>query len=350
MRTLSLRELNRATLARQLLLRRQRLPVTRAIERIAGLQAQENPAPYVGLWSRLSDFDPRVLDRALARGRVVKATLMRATLHLVTRDDFEHFVAALDSGGLARIGAQTSALVEPVLQPLRAFAVEPRSRRELADLVEQQHGLDMRIGVGAGYVWEALRIRGRIVHTADSARWAAPSRMRWIALDAVDAIDVADARRHLVRRYLGAFGPATRADISQWSGIRVRDLEPALVALEPLRRFADERGRELLDLPRAPLPPPDEPAPARLLPRFDNLVLSHDDRRRVLPEEYRAPVIQGGDVAASFLVDGLVAGTWSLEKGRVRLRPFAPLPRGSRRELEEEAAMLEAFVRTAEQA
>src|SRR6478752_6344963 len=183
MRTLSLRELNRATLARQLLLRRQRLPVTRAIERIAGLQAQENPAPYVGLWARLSDFDPRVLDRALARARVVKATLMRATLHLVTRDDFEHFVAALDSGGLARIGAQTSALVE------------------------QQHGVDMRVGVGAGYVWEALRIRGRVVHTADSARWAAPSRMRWIALDAVDAIDVADARRHLVRRYLGAFGP-----------------------------------------------------------------------------------------------------------------------------------------------
>ena len=151
----------------------------------------------------------------------------------------------------------------------------------------------------------------------------------------------------LVRRYLAAFGPATRADIARWSGVRIRDLESAIAALEPLRRFSDESGRELLDLPRAPRPRGDADAPARLLPRFDNLVLSHDDRRRVIADEHRAAVIQGGEVTATFLVDGFVAGLWSFAGSRVRLEPFAPLPRAARRELAEESARLEAFVRAA---
>jgi hypothetical protein len=126
----------------------------------------------------------------------------------------------------------------------------------------------------------------------------------------------------------------------------VRDIEPALDALEPLRRFADERGRELLDLPRAPLPSGDTPAVVRFLPRFDNLVLSHADRTRVLAEEHRRTVIHSvGMVEATFLVDGFVAGLWRVEKGRVRVEPFAPLPRTWRREVEDEAARLEAWLR-----
>jgi hypothetical protein len=148
-----------------------------------------------------------------------------------------------------------------------------------------------------------------------------------------------------VRRYLAAFGPATRADIAEWSGLRVRDFAPALDALEPLRRFRDERGRELIDLPRSPLPAADTPASVRLLPRFDNLVLSHADRTRVISDEHRRVVIHGaGIVEATFLVDGFVAGTWRVEKGRVSLEPFAPLPRTTRRELEDEAARLHAWL------
>jgi hypothetical protein len=148
----------------------------------------------------------------------------------------------------------------------------------------------------------------------------------------------------LVRSYLAAFGPATRADIAQWTGFARTVVDRGLSGLE-LRRFRDEQERELYDLPRAALPSPGVPAPARLLPRFDNLVLSHDDRRRVIADEHRAAVIQGGEVRATFLVDGFVSGTWTFEDGRVRLRPFAPLPRRVRPGLEDESRRLEAFLR-----
>jgi hypothetical protein len=158
-------------------------------------------------------------------------------------------------------------------------------------------------------------------------------------------MDPLPARQRLVRGYLRAFGPATRADIAEWSGLRVRDFEPALASLEPLRRFRDERGRELLDLPRCPLPPADAPAPVRFLPRYDNVVLSHADRTRVISDEHRRIVIHGGGmVEATFLVDGFVAGLWRVERNRVRIEPFAPLPRAARREVEDEAARLEAWL------
>jgi hypothetical protein len=151
------------------------------------------------------------------------------------------------------------------------------------------------------------------------------------------------AATYLVRSYLAAFGPASRADIGKWSGLARVHVDSGLDQLY-LRRFLDEHGRELYDLPRAPLPAADSAAPIRFLPRFDNLVLSHDDRRRVISDEHRALVIEGGEVRPTFLVDGFVAGIWSLEGGRVRLEPFVSLPRSTRRELDEEASGLEAFV------
>ena len=138
---------------------------------------------------------------------------------------------------------------------------------------------------------------------------------------------------------------ASAATVSDWSGLRVKDFAPAIEALEPLRRFRTEEGKELLDVPRAPLPPENAPVPVRFLPKFDDLLLGHRDRRRVMSDEHRSRVIHGGDVAQTFLVDGFVAGTWSVTDGRVRLEPFGPIPRRVDRELKDEAARLEAFVR-----
>ena len=153
------------------------------------------------------------------------------------------------------------------------------------------------------------------------------------------------ARTALVRRYLGAFGPATRADVAEWSGLRVGDIAAAVDALEPLRRFRDEKGRELLDLPRAPLPPADTPAPVRFLPKWDNLLLAHSDRTRVLPEDVRKAVIaKNGDVTQTFLVDGVVAGPWTAKKETVVVTPFSPLPRAARRAVDDEAALLERWL------
>jgi hypothetical protein len=159
-------------------------------------------------------------------------------------------------------------------------------------------------------------------------------------------MEVPVARAALVRRYLLAFGPSSRADIADWSGLRVADFAAALDSLEPLRRFRDEKGRELLDLPRAPLPPAETPAPVRFLPKWDNTLLAHADRTRVLPEDLRKAVIgKNGDVTQTFLVDGVVAGSWSYDKkGKVTTVPFAPLPRNARRDVEDEAARIEAWL------
>jgi hypothetical protein len=158
-------------------------------------------------------------------------------------------------------------------------------------------------------------------------------------------MDVVAARTALVRRYLGAFGPAARADVAEWSGLRVADIVEAIDALEPLRRFRDEHGRELLDLPRAPLPPADTPAPVRFLPKWDNLLVAHRDRTRVLPDDLRQAVIaRNGDVTQTFLVDGVVAGSWTAKQGKVTPTPFAPLPRAARRAVADEAARLERWL------
>lgn len=352
MRTLTLRELNRATLARQLLLRRHRVSVTKAIERTAGLQAQWPPSPYLGLWSRIEGFRADDLMRAIVRRHVVKATLMRRTLHLVTAHDYLAYGGIFRVSMIRELERQRALLgddvdFESAGERLAALAAErPRRRPELLALL----GLpSLRLQERSPWlVWYGLAAQAGLVNGPESSVWRShtaggtfvPART-WLGADCASG-DAATAS--LVRSYLAAFGPASRADIAQWTGMARSVVGRGLAGLE-LRRFRDERDRELYDLPRAPLPDGDVRAPARLLPRFDNLVLSHDDRRRVLPEEYRAAVIEGGEVRATFLVDGFVAGLWSVAAGRVRLAPFAPLPRVARRELEAEAAEVEAFLR-----
>jgi hypothetical protein len=339
-RTLTLRELNRATLARQLLLERRRLPVVQALERVAGLQAQWTPATYVGLWTRLEGFRRETLERALLREQAVRAVLMRGTVHLVSRGDYGIFGSAVALPGWVR--PESEEIAARLHDSLLELGREPRTRAEVLAWLRDEHGIEHDGGAG---LWYALRTVGRLTHEPASGTWKQPRETRYVLVEH-EQIDLLAAREQLVRRYLGAFGPATRADIAEWSGLRVRDIEPALAALEPLRRFRDERGRELLDLPRAPLPAADSPAPVRFLPRFDNLVLSHADRTRVVADEHRRTVIHGGGmVEATFLVDGFVAGIWRVETGRVRIEPFAPLPRVWRRAVEDEAARLEAWLR-----
>jgi len=337
-RVLTLKELNRATLARQLLLERRALPLVRALERVAGLQAQWGPAPYVGLWTRVAGFKREALERALVRRQAVRAVLMRGTIHLVSLADYGRFGAAVGTPPWLR--PEAAELGDELHDAICAFGASPRTRQEIFAYLASEHGIERE---RAETAWYALRIRGRLTHAPESGYWKTTGLTRYVTI-LPEAAQPEAARVELVRRYLGAFGPATRADVSEWSGLRVRDLEPALAALEPLARFRDERGRELVDLPRAPRPAADTPAPVRLMPRFDNLVLSHKDRSRVLADEHRGLVIDGGWVKSTFLVDGFVAGTWEVEDGRIRLEPFARLSRAAKQELGEEAKSLEAWL------
>jgi hypothetical protein len=342
-RVLTLKELNRATLARQLLLRRRRLAPGPAIERLAGLQAQWPPSPYIGLWSRLEGFRRETLERAVLRGDVLKPTVMRGTLHLITRRDYPVFWWALRDMP-TWYQEQHLAHALTLLEDARGRA--PLTHAEALAWLEHEHGHAEE--VDRRRIFHALRRRAHLLHAPESALWKVRGgSVAFHAAEEPEEVDVLAARVELVRRYLAAFGPASRADAAEWSGLRIGDLAPALAALEPLRRFRDEKGRELLDLPRAPLPPADTPAPVRFLPKWDNTILAHADRSRVLPDELRREVIgKNGDVYQTFLVDGLVAGTWRYDKGgRVSVSPFAPLPRAARREVEDEAARLGAWLR-----
>ena len=340
-RVLTLRELNRTTLLRQLLLRRERLPVTRAIERVAALQAQWAPAPYVALWARLDGFERPALERALVRRSVVKGLLMRATMHLVSTRDYPWFDAcvrevrtAVRTRGTepppARVVARAVALTRerPHTRPelMRALGYDPRT--------QDPHEI-------REFSWVVAL--ARLEQTPEAAFWSFRGSPSLQPLEH-ELPPQPEASVHLIRRYLAAFGPATRADVSQWSGVPIRDLSPGFDALR-LRSFRDDQGRELLDLPRAPLASGDVPAPPRLLPRWEELLLSHKDRTRVLPDEYRAQVIAvNGDVRQVILVDGFVAGYWEQEGDRVAIHPFAPLPRQVRGEVEDEARRLAAWL------
>ena len=335
---LSLRELNRATLARQLLLARKRLGPAAVIERLVGMQAQWPSAPYVGIWTRTSGFRCAALERELKRSTVLKATVMRQTLHLVTRRDYGLLRAAMSETNFpwetdlaGRIAPGVRALAE-------AGSVTPA---EAIAHIEREHGLE---GIHASRAWRAARVRAHLLHHHETAFWRARPGGRFVPHDEPDEHVPVEARAEMLRRYLLAFGPATRRDIVAWSMMHVPEIKRALELLE-LRGFRDEQGRELLDVLRAPLPPADTPAPVRFLPKWDNVLLAFADRTRILPERYRKTVIgQNGDVAQTFLVDGFVAGTWRVEKDRVVADPFAPLSKAARNELAEEASRLETFL------
>ena len=338
-RVLTLRELNRATLSRQLLLERKQRSPTSVIERLVGMQAQWPPAPYIGIWTRTTSFRRETLERELARGAVIKATAMRLTLHLVTPHDYALIRSAMSENNFPWESA-TAKRFAPWVRELAANG--PVTSAEAIGELERKHGLT---GIEARQAWRAGRVRAYVLHHHETALWHARPEGRYLAIEEPELHVPVEARAEIIRRYLAAFGPASRRDIGAWCKIHVPEIQRALDLLEPLRRFRDEHGRELLDIPRAPLPAGDTPAPVRFLPKWDNVLLSWADRTRVLPEQYRKQVIKmNGDVAQTFLVDGFVAGMWRAENGRVVLEPFEPLSRAVRRDVEDEARRLEAFL------
>jgi hypothetical protein len=338
-RVLTVRELNRATLARQFLLERKRLSPTALIERLVGMQAQSPSAPYMGIWTRTTSFRRETLEQEITRGNVVRATMMRQTLHLVTRRDYGLIRAAQSETNFP----WETAIAKRLAPAVRALAAAgPVTTVEALAYLERRHKLT---GVQARRAWRAARIRAHVLHHPEAARWNAGPDGRFVAIEEPDEHDALEARAEILRRYLAAFGPASRRDIGQWSMMHVPEIDRALERVELLRRFRDEGGRELLDVPRGPLPDPDTPAPARFLPKWDNVLLAFADRTRVLPEPYRKKVIRmNGDVAQTFLVDGFVAGTWEVDDGRVVVEPFARLSRPVQRELKDEANRLEVFL------
>jgi hypothetical protein len=275
----------------------------------------------------------------LRRAAVVKATVMRQTLHLVTPRDYALIRSAMSETNYP----WESSLAKRVAPSVRRLALGgPVTNEEGLALVEREHGLG---GIDARRAWRYARVRAHVVHHHETALWNGRPQGRFVALDEPERHDPTEARAEVVRRYLAAFGPASRSDIVAWSMMHVPEIQRALDRLEPLRRYRDESGRELLDVPRAPLPAADVPAPVRFLPKWDNVLLAFADRTRVLPEEHRKTVIGvNGDVAQTFLVDGFVAGVWRLGGERLLVEPFEPLPRSARRAVEDESRRLEAFV------
>jgi hypothetical protein len=340
-RVLTPRELNRALLARQLLLERARVPLPRALELMGGLQAQYAPSMYIGLWSRVEGFRRQDLTRALEHRVVAQGTLMRITIHLVSARDYWPLALAVRQARRAvwlratRHAATAAQLAESADVARERLGGGPVRRAELDQLV----GKDRTIGVG---LWVDL------VRVPPSGTW---ERRRADLYGAAEdwlgpppELTAEAATAHLVRRYLAGFGPATAADVADWGGLPTADVQAALDRLR-LRRFATADGRQLYDVPGAPLPDPGTPAPVRFLPTWDAMLLVHARGKAVLAEEHRPLVFntRTPHSVGTFLVDGVVAGTWRYEGGRVRTEPFEPLAPAVRREVDDEAGRLAAF-------
>ena len=335
-RVLSARELNRALLARQLLLERRRLPVGRAVERLCALQAQYSPSPYIALWTRLAGFRKEQLMRALVRREVVRATLMRITLHMVSARDYPFFAAVWMPATQEMTARVTPTQMAELSRRVHAAASEPVTHAEIEAIAAAEMGGRWR-----------TRCLAPLVHLPPSGNWRFHGRpqllvmQEWLGSELPSREEGAE---RLVRSYLAAFGPATQSDLLRFAGMRVGDVRPGLDRLR-LRRFRDESGRVLLDVPRGPLPDPATAAPVRFLPKWDHSLLAYDDRTRILPAELQATVIRkNGDVLPTFLVDGIVSGIWSVErvkdKATLRLEPFGPLARKVRGEVAAEAERL----------
>ncbi|WP_407319670.1 winged helix DNA-binding domain-containing protein [Isoptericola halotolerans] len=346
--------LGRATLARQLLLGREDVPVPAAVRRIAVLQAQEPASPYLALWNRVAGFDPADLDEAFASGAVVRATLVRITLHAVHRDDWAPFHRAVtDPLRRSRLGDRrfaparlTASQADEVRDALLAFTAEPRTQDEI--LGELGRLLDEERAPAA---WFALRTLAPLHHVPTGPPWSYSPRARRYRSGAPTAANSAPsgddpATVHLLRRYLAAFGPASEADFAQFTMLRRRFTGPAVAALRDDLVVAEgPDGTELLDLPDAPRPDPETPAPARLLGMWDSVALAHRDRRRILPEAHRAHVIRrNGDTLPMLLVDGRVVGVWRATDEGIDAAAFEPLPRAAWSALEAEAAALRVFL------
>ncbi|MEV2256981.1 winged helix DNA-binding domain-containing protein [Streptomyces sp. NPDC050147] len=350
MTVLDSRALNRATLARQLLLERADVPTLDAVAHLGGLQAQEPQEPFFGLWSRLRAFDPAELSDHLVRRHVVRTHLMRRTIHLVTADDALAWRARHDTMLRQRVlGVYRGELDGTDLDELAAAgrAVmadgEPRSMTQLARALAERWPEP-----GPRALGEMLMAVVPMVQSPPRGLWRTKAGVRnaplaaWLKreIDPLPAEGCDPVGQALLRRYLAAFGPAASADLRAWCGLA--GLPAAVAALrDELITFRDERGRELLDLPDAPRPDPDTPAPVRFLPAFDNAILGYQDRTRIIDDAHRGLSVAGARVV---LVDGRVAATWTVEADTVTVAPLGPFTRAVRTAVTEEGQTLAAFL------
>lgn len=349
---LTARGLNRATLARQGLLRREPLSVVEAVRRVTAMQAQEPASPYLALWNRVKGFDPADLDRAFADQTVVKATLMRVTLHAVAAEDYPALHegmqvtlrgARLHDQRFRRTGL-TGDDVGALLPEILAHLESPRTNAEADTWLDERIGETPKPGV-----WWAMRQYGPFIHASTGGPWSFGPRPAYVAAPAAlreSRPTEAAAAAVLVRRYLEAFGPATAQDIAQFGMLYAGVVREGIAALGGELVTLDGPGRTpWFDVPRAPLPDDDTPAPPRLLPMWDSILLAYRDRSRIIPEAYRRLVIQGnGDVLPTLLVDGYVAGVWRPLEHGIEVTAFHPLTDDVWAGLDAEARLLRAFL------
>jgi hypothetical protein len=330
-RAVTLRELNRTLLGRQMLLERRRVALPRAVERLVALQAQYAPSPYVALWSRVDGFEKEQLTRALRRGSIVKAGTFRSTLHVMSGRDFPFHASAYIEAQRGR----ADGLGVDIEELRRAVPDRPVTSAELFELGYRVFETDDRWTVAFAY--RALPF----VRTGPLGPWP-HTKPSPVLLWREPLPDAAESSVRVVRGYLAGYGPATREDVAQFTGFKLRQVDPAL---EGLRTYEDEAGRTLYDVPRAALTPGSAPAPVRFLPAFDSIILAHRDRSRIVPPEYLDVVFNRKNATTknTFTVDGFVAGAWRVDNGRMVVEPFAPLPARVRREVDEEASRLAAF-------
>jgi hypothetical protein len=340
-RVLTLRELNRAVLERQLLLGRRRLAVPAAIERLCALQAQYSLSPYIALWSRVTGFRKEQLTRALEERKVVKSTLFRITLHMTSARDYPYFAAAWLPAAQEMTPRVTAETAAELSRKVYAAARKQVTHEQLEKIAAEEMGGRWRV-----------RTLAPLVHVPPSGTWGFHGRPELLVLEAWLGVDLPtreEGAKHLVRSYLASFGPATQQDLLRFAGVRIGDLRLGLEQLE-LRTFRDERGRVLLDLPRGPLPAGDVPAPVRFLPKWDSSLLAYapPERTRILPEKFRGIVIRkNGDVLPTVLVDGFVAASWNVDKKRgLEIEPLRKLTKAERAEIDEEGERLVAFVQS----
>lgn len=350
---ISARGLNRATLARQMLLRREPVTVPEAVRRAVALQAQEPASPYLGLWNRVEGFDPAGLDDAFACGTVVKSNMVRLTLHATHVDDYPAFREATEPSlrgarladkrfkATGMLPEEVDALIPEVLD----FAAQPRTADELRAWLEARLG-----GEPHPNVWWALRHYTPLLHVPNGGPWAFSARRTYVAPRVRPRLadpDVAnESLQTLARRYLEGFGPATVADVAQFALVQRARAREALRALgDELECLEGPNGEELFDIPGAARPDEDTPAPPRLLGMWDNILLSYFDRSRVIPPEIRKLVIRmNGDTLPTLLVDGYVAGVWRAVEGGIEATALRPLSEEDWEGLATEARALLGFL------
>ena len=345
-RVLTARELNRALLARQLLLKRSSLSIPRVLEQIGGIQAQYAPSSYVRLWTNLKRFAMGDLDRLLEQRKVVQGTLMRSTIHLVSAADYWPIAEGI--GPSRQEWWHRTFGKEFSREEIDAIAAQLDAK--LTGRVWPRKELDEQMRSHSTTVWSGAWVA--LIRVPPSGTWKRrradlfQRAAEWIGSSTATHDEGLDL---LLRRYLGGFGPARLADAASWAGVDVGKMRAAAERMT-LRSFRDETGRELVDLPRAPLPAGSTPAPIRFLPWFDATILTHCRRARILPEEYR-PLVFSIHVPQSIgtvLVDGAVAGSWRVEASGGRAvfgyALFEKIPAAAQRELRDEAAGFVRFV------